>query len=296
MHAEVERALASTADHVAIVAGDGEAAVLASARPLAVGHATSSVCRWPAGLCSCVAPRPRPGTMRAEVAALLRSSACARPGSPTSPRRLDVADMDYVAALESAGFRLMDALVTYFTHPHREAPTPVREVGQRAPDGARATWTKCWRSPRRRIAGFRGRFHLDPHLPAERTREFYLEWARQCCAGRMADRVVVADNGQVAFTGGPAPGASSRRPRVGGITLWAGSLGACRRDQPGAYAGLIRSLAAANSRGRRGHRDADAEPQHRDRADLRRGRRSIRARRLHVPRVAGVTSQDAASL
>jgi hypothetical protein len=95
-------------------------------------------------------------------------------------------------------------------------------------------------------ARFPGRFHLDPHLPAERTRDFYMEWARQCCAGRMADRVVVAENGH----GGLHGWASTRRVEpassVGGITLWAGSLGACRADKPGAYAGLIRSLAAVN--------------------------------------------------
>ena len=33
---------------------------------------------------------------------------------------------------------------------------------------------------------------------------------------------------------------------VKAVTLWAGSLGACRRNRPGAYAGLIRALAAEN--------------------------------------------------
>jgi len=158
--------------------------------------------------------------------------------------RVDVADMDAVAALESAGFRLMDALVTYFTHPRGPAPTVVREVGRVRPfeprdlDEVLAITEDSYR-------GFRGRFHLDPHLPPERSAEFYLEWARQCCLGRMADRVVVAENGE----GGLHGWASTRRVESvsgTGIALWAGSLGACRRDKPGAYAGLIRTLAAEN--------------------------------------------------
>jgi hypothetical protein len=62
----------------------------------------------------------------------------------------------------------------------------------------------------------------------------------------MADRVVVADDGR----GGIHGWASTRRVEpattAGGVVLWAGSLGACRHDRPGAYAGLIRSLAMAN--------------------------------------------------
>ena len=62
----------------------------------------------------------------------------------------------------------------------------------------------------------------------------------------MADRLVVADDGQ----GGIYGWASTRRVEpastIGGIGLWAGSLGACRRDRPGAYAGLIRALALEN--------------------------------------------------
>jgi hypothetical protein len=159
--------------------------------------------------------------------------------------RVDVADMDAVAALESVGFRLMDALVTYFTHPRGPAPTEVREVGRVRPfepgdlDQVLAITEEAYR-------GFRGRFHLDPHLPQERSSAFYIEWARQCCLGRMADRVVVADGGQGVIHGWASTRRVEPASTLGGVTLWAGSLGACRRQKPGAYAGLIRGLAAEN--------------------------------------------------
>jgi hypothetical protein len=241
VQAEIERTR-GVAGHQAFVVNDGEAAVVALARPLQwdsdfFGVPMARLDWFLRG------PESTGGDLQAaltEAISRLRGS-----GIRHVTAKVDVADMDFVAALEGAGFRLMDALVTYFTHPHREPPTEVREVGKVRPLEARDV-DEVLAITGTAYAGFRGRFHLDPHLPAERTRDFYLEWARQCCAGRMADRVVVADNGH----GGLHGWASTRRVEpassVGGITLWAGSLGACRADHPGAYAGLIRSMAAVN--------------------------------------------------
>jgi hypothetical protein len=159
--------------------------------------------------------------------------------------RVDGADMAAVAALESAGFRLMDALVTYFTHPRRQPPPLVREVGRIRPfdsadlDQVLAITAEAYR-------GFRGRFHLDPHLPADRVEAFYLEWARQCCAGTMAARIVVADDGKGRVHGWASTRRVEPASTAGGLAIWIGSLGACRRDTPGAYAGLIRRLALEN--------------------------------------------------
>ena len=156
--------------------------------------------------------------------------------------KVDAADVRAVVLLEDAGFRLMDALVTYYTHPHRDVPPIVREVGHvrwyEPADEAQvlALTADAYR-------GFRGRFHLDPHLPSDRADAFYVEWARQCCAGRMADRMVVADDGQGQIYGWASSRLLEPLSSVGGTRLWVGSLGACRRDTPGAYAGLLRRLA-----------------------------------------------------
>jgi hypothetical protein len=241
MRAEVARSREVTG-HRALVVADGDTVVVALSRPLG----------WDTGFFG--VPMARldwllrgPASSAIELEAAVRASIerLRAEGIRHVTAKADVADMDLVAALEACGFRLMDALVTYFTHPRREAPTAIREVGRVRSLEAHDV-DKVLAITEEAYAGFRGRFHLDPHLPPERTRAFYLEWARQCCAGRMADRVVVADNGH----GGLHGWASIRRVEpastAGGITLWAGSLGACRRDKPGAYAGLIRSLAAVN--------------------------------------------------
>ena len=188
---------------------------------------------------------------------------------------------------KACGFRLMDALVTYFTHPHREPPTEVQGSGPGAPARSTATSTRCWRSPRRRMPAFAvGSIWIRT---CRRSGPASSTWNGRVSAALAAWRIAWwwPTTATAAFTGGRAPGAWSRRRGVGGITLWAGSLGACRADKPGAYAGLIRSLAAANHAAGEVTETQTQNHNMRDGAGLRGRRRAIRARRLHLPRLAG---------
>jgi hypothetical protein len=154
--------------------------------------------------------------------------------------RVDVADIATLSVLEEAGFRVMDALVTYITRPRKDPPHAVREVGTirefRTDDGPQlvAIAEEAYRD-------FRGRFHLDPHIPNDRCDAFYREWATQSIAMTMADRILVSEG-----TGDQLLGFLAFRRRepvseVSGIPVFGGGLGACRADAPGAYAGLIRA-------------------------------------------------------
>lgn len=225
-----------------VVAGGGDDVVVGLARPLPWDTAFFGVPMARIDVLLRASSEPTPA-LRDALGALLET--CRAAGIQHVAARVDVADMAGVAALESAGFRLMDALVTYYTHPHREPPPEVREVGRVRPfetadlDQVLAITADAYR-------GFRGRFQLDARLPADRVDAFYLEWARQCCAGVMADRIVVADDGQGRVHGWASTRRVEPASSAGGITVWAGSLGACRHDKPGAYAGLIRRLAFEN--------------------------------------------------
>jgi hypothetical protein len=154
--------------------------------------------------------------------------------------RVDVADIPAMSAFESAGFRLMDALVTYITRPGKEPPHAVREVGRirefHQEDGAEvlAITEEAYR-------GFRGRFHLDPHLDAGRCDAFYTEWARQTVSGTMADMLFVSEGADGRLLGYLAFRRREPVSSAGGVTVYGGGLGACRADAPGAYAGLIRA-------------------------------------------------------
>jgi hypothetical protein len=154
--------------------------------------------------------------------------------------RADVADIGLVALLESVGFRLMDALVTYTTRPRKEPPNPVREVGT-IRDFVDRDAEELLQIATAAYAGFRGRFHLDPHLPQERCDAFYVEWARQCLNRTMADTILVSEGAEGQLLGFLAYRRREPVSSVGGVPVFGGGLGACRTDTPGAYAGLIRA-------------------------------------------------------
>jgi hypothetical protein len=154
--------------------------------------------------------------------------------------RVDVEDVGTVAALEAHGFRLMDAIVTYTTRPRKEPPRDVREVGViRA--FTPADGPELIRIAEDAYRGFRGRFHLDPHLPDTRCDALYVEWARQCVAHTMADTVLVSEGAHGQLLGFLAFRKREPVSSVGGTAVYGGGLGACRPDTPGAYAGLIRA-------------------------------------------------------
>jgi hypothetical protein len=154
--------------------------------------------------------------------------------------RVDIEDLTTMSALEESGYRLMDALVTYITRPRKEPPNAVREVGAirayRPEDGPQliSIAAEAYR-------GFRGRFHLDPNIPDERCDAFYEEWAKQSVAHTMADTVLVSEAADGQLLGFLAFRKRQPVSSVGGVDVYGGGLGACRRDAPGAYAGLIRA-------------------------------------------------------
>lgn len=154
--------------------------------------------------------------------------------------RVDVEDLAVITALESAGFRLMETLVTYTARPRKEPLNPVREVGTVRrfipSDGPELVGIAA-----DAYRGFRGRFHLDPHIPDERCDAFYAEWARQCVAHTVADTVFVSEGPDGRLLGFLAGRRREPVSTVAGVPMFGGGLGACRRETPGAYAGLIRA-------------------------------------------------------
>ena len=154
--------------------------------------------------------------------------------------RIDVEDLTSMAARESSGYRLMYALVTYINRPRKDPPNQVREVGV-IRGFAPSDGPELVRIADEAYRGFRGRFHLDPNIPNDRCDGFYSEWARQCLAGVMADTLLVSEGAQGQLLGFLAFRRREPVSTVGGIPIYGGGLGACRRDTPGAYAGLIRA-------------------------------------------------------
>ncbi|HMF96771.1 MAG TPA: hypothetical protein VKE96_20875, partial [Vicinamibacterales bacterium] len=154
--------------------------------------------------------------------------------------RVDVADAEAIQALEDAGFRMMDALATYIYPLKRPPPEPGKDMGvlRLYQPGDRDQLLEITREAYR---GFRGRYHLDPHLPQSRSDELYVEWAKKSCDGEWADVVLVTENGRGDLHGWASYRQIEPVSTVGGTAIRGGGLGACRRDKPGAYAGLLRA-------------------------------------------------------
>jgi hypothetical protein len=183
------------------------------------------------------------GTLRAAVAEALSRFHAA--GVQHVAFKVDVADYEAIAVAEDAGFRLMDAIVTYISHPRRRPPRPVKQVGSIRPFRPEDT-EQLLDVTRDAYRNFRGRFQLDPHLPAEKSGEFYLQWARNCCSGSMADRIFVAEGSDGRLIGWASVKRAEPVSTIGGAAISVGSLGACRPDSAGAYAGLICAAAVEN--------------------------------------------------
>ncbi|MBV9773463.1 MAG: hypothetical protein JO040_05910, partial [Gemmatimonadetes bacterium] len=75
----------------------------------------------------------------------------------------------------------------------------------------------------------------------ERADALYVEWSRQCVSGGMADTVLVSEGPEGRLLGFLAFRRVEPVSTVAGVPVFGSGLGACRRDTPGAYAGLIRA-------------------------------------------------------
>jgi len=177
-------------------------------------------------------------SLRAIVAATLQE--CRNRNIAHLSVRIDVADADAIQALEDAGFRMMDALATYIYPLKRPAPEPGKDLAvlRLFQPQDREQVLEITREAYR---GFRGRYHLDPHLPRERSDELYVEWAKKSCDGEWADVVLVAENGKGELHGWASYRQIEPVSTVGQTPIRGGGLGACRREKPGAYAGLLRA-------------------------------------------------------
>jgi L-amino acid N-acyltransferase YncA len=180
----------------------------------------------------------RRATVHEVIAPLM--AACRARGIQHLSVRVDVADAETIQALEDAGFRMMDALATYIYPAKRPAPEPGKDMGVLRlyqPEDRE----QILDITREAYRGFRGRYHLDPHLPQDRSDELYVEWAKKSCDGEWADVVLVTENGKGELHGWASYRQIEPVSTVGGTAIRGGGLGACRRDKPGAYAGLLRA-------------------------------------------------------
>lgn len=236
LRAEVDHALGASGE-TSVALGVPELAVAVVARPLPWDSAYFGVPM--ARLDVLVRPETTHAQRDAAIDAACRSARAQ--GVRHLTARVDVGDLESLAVLEAHGFRTMDALGTYILRAGKDTVREVRSVGPLRP-ATPADTDDILAITRQAYAGYRGRFHLDPHLPRDRADAFYEVWARQCLTGAMADVVMVSSDSSGRIIGYLAH--RRREPASSiGMPIYGGGLGACRPDAPGAYASLIRDSA-----------------------------------------------------
>lgn len=106
--------------------------------------------------------------------------------------RIDVEEHSVIRALEQHGFRLMDTLITH-AYDHRRAKIGgqasqyhVRSYSRDDYDTILEIADLCYRN-------YQSRFSLDPCLPRDLAQGFYREWSKNCCAGLLAEEILVAE-------------------------------------------------------------------------------------------------------
>ena len=257
------------------------------------GTRSSSAWRWAASTtCSPVRPRPsstsRPPSAAPSTRRAPRACSTWRPGStsPTCARW---------ACSRRAGFRTMDALVTYIMRPRKD-PHPDVRAGRH--------------DPRRDAGRHRGdrRHHRGGAIAAIAAASTSIRTCRRPAPtpstsngpgrapiGTMADTVIVAEDAAGEVIGYLA---YRRREPVSslGTPVFGGGLGAVPARQSRRLHRADPGRLDARTRRRGGQRVPDAELQLRGHPRLRGGRVPLRPRRIHPARVARLTGARRAAV
>jgi hypothetical protein len=155
--------------------------------------------------------------------------------------RADTADHEAIRVFGDHGFRLIETMLTY-VHRANDPLPHVRDAG--TVRGFRPDDTDQIMSiATERFRAFRGRFHVDQHLPDDLCDALYLEWTRKCCTGELADEVLVTETAPGDITGFLAFRKREPISTVIGKPIYGNALGAARADSPGAYLALTRGVA-----------------------------------------------------
>jgi RimJ/RimL family protein N-acetyltransferase len=113
-------------------------------------------------------------------------------GARTVHASLPMEAIAAIHALDSAGFRIMDVLVTWiFEHGKQQiSDYPDKCIIRGVQPGDAEVLVPLARTA---YTDTPDRFHADPHLPTERSNELYAEWIKNSFNGKLADYIVVAE-------------------------------------------------------------------------------------------------------
>lgn len=151
--------------------------------------------------------------------------------------RIDADELSLAQSLESRGFYLVDAIVTYTFIPRRQELGHFKHLYQ----------TRIYREEDREAVlhvantayqNYLGRYHADPHLPNEAANRLYQIWTEKFLQEGFAERIIVAERK------GKVIGFLGYRMqhdilKATGVRAVGAGLGGCLPEGLGAYSALL---------------------------------------------------------
>ncbi|MEI6631769.1 MAG: GNAT family N-acetyltransferase [bacterium] len=151
--------------------------------------------------------------------------------------RIDTADICTVHALEENGFLLMDTIVTYAFNRRRHPIPNMKDIYKIR------LFRKTDLPALQDLAGrafSKDRFHLDPHIAAEKASGLFKGWVKDSCAKRSSHKVFVAQkSGEVA--GFLTFELNKELERLSGYKIAGHGLSAVSPQAKGAYVSLVKA-------------------------------------------------------
>ena len=158
--------------------------------------------------------------------------------------KVDAAELGVLQVLETRGFRLVDSLVTYFYDCHRDPVPPMKQLGA-VRDYEPSDLDAVLAIAERMLGEYGGRFAFDPWVPQEAARRFYVEWARNACAGQMANRVLIGER-RGRIVGFLAYGMETRPLQDLGVRIAGHGISAVLPEGAGLYPALLTKAIAVD--------------------------------------------------
>lgn len=158
--------------------------------------------------------------------------------------RVDVQNSCAFQALQQHGFRVMNTLCTFlFEAGYERTPSAGAQNHFRIRDYHPDDMDAVLNIATCAFTSYPSCFHIDPSIDNDAALSLYVEWAKKCCLGDMADAMLVAEraNHVVGFIGWRRNAALER---FTGIRIVGGGLGACHPVRANAYLELLREATA----------------------------------------------------
>jgi RimJ/RimL family protein N-acetyltransferase len=162
---------------------------------------------------------------------------CKKKGIRHLSCKIDTSDFSTIRCLEAKGFMLMDALATYVFVYNRHSIPKLKDL-YRVRRFKKNDLNSLLTLVKENF--WINRFHIDPYIPKNKALQLHIEWIKNCCNGKLADKVLVAER-----SGNVIGFFTYKLDEIlrdsTGIKCWGRGIAAISPQAKGAYVSLLKA-------------------------------------------------------